>query len=784
MKKLAKYLLSALSFLLLQQSFAQKTIYSQAKIYFNDYHDLQTLLQNGVTVDNGYVKYNNSISSVFSENEIAKAKELGFRVEIEIQDWQKHYLENIKNNVSTRNPVPCGEAVTDYMVPSHFNLGSMGGFLTYNEILAELDEMRSVYPNLITVKSPVSTFTTYENRPIYWVKISDNPDSSESEPQILYTALHHAREPGSMQQLIFYMWYLLENYNSDNVIKNLVDQSEIYVIPVVNPDGYQYNCTQNPSGGGMWRKNRRLNTDGSFGVDNNRNYSYHWSETGTSFTPSDETFCGTSAFSEMENQAIKWFVEQHQFKIAINNHTYSNLLLYPYSYQTNMYTPDDALFQEISSVMVAENHFSNVVSWQLYAASGDSDDWMYADTSTHNKIFSMTPEIGNAFWIAESEIIPQCKEMIHLNMSALKFIHNYPNLTDTSATNLTTLSNSFSYQLKNLTVSANPATFTVSIVPVSANIQTVGNSVTHSNLTAMSSVNGNIDYTLASNITSGEEVVFKIIVNNGLFSTEKIIRKTYGVFNTLFVDNTNNFSNWQGTGWNTTTSTYYSAPNSIADSPTGNYTNNTNRYIYLTPSINLLNTSKAKVQFYAKWNIEANYDYVQFEISADNGLTWQPQCGNYTNAGVSDQGVTGEPLYDGVQSSWVLEEISLNNYVGQTLKARFQIKSDGGVTADGFYFDDFTVKIIPQSVVATEDFTKETVNLYPNPATQSFKIVTTELQNIGRVDIVSLTGQKIKSITDYQSGQEITTNDIATGIYNVVIQNLSGITVLKLVVVE
>ena len=106
-------------------------------------------------------------------------------------------------------------------------------------MLDELDDMHSQYPDIISVRSDVKdedyTSTphihqTYEGRFLQWIKISDNPNISEDEPQILYTALHHAREPASMQQLIYFMWYLLENYNSDESIKHIVDNSELFFV--------------------------------------------------------------------------------------------------------------------------------------------------------------------------------------------------------------------------------------------------------------------------------------------------------------------------------------------------------------------------------------------------------------------------------------------------------------------------------------------------------------------------------------------------------------------------
>jgi PKD repeat protein len=110
--------------------------------------------------------------------------------------------------------------------------------------------------------------------------------------------------------------------------------------------------------------------------------------------------------------------------------------------------------------------------------------------------------------------------------------------------------------------------------------------------------------------------------------------------------------------------------------------------------VDLTNASSAMVRFYARWNLEADYDYVQFLVSTDNGTTWIPQCGNYTVTGTNANGSVqpnNQPVYEGVQSAWVLEEINLSDYLGQVVKFRFKLGSDGGTVADGYYFDDFEI---------------------------------------------------------------------------------------------
>ncbi|MCB9247636.1 MAG: hypothetical protein H6613_03425 [Ignavibacteriales bacterium] len=123
----------------------------------------------------------------------------------------------------------------------------MGGYYTYNEVVQLLDTLQMLYPNLISVKDSIGK--SVEGRTIWAVKISDNPDIEENEPQIFYNSLIHAREPEGMMSLIYFMDYLLENYGKDEEVTYLVNNQELYFVPVVNPDGYVFNEEMSPSGG-------------------------------------------------------------------------------------------------------------------------------------------------------------------------------------------------------------------------------------------------------------------------------------------------------------------------------------------------------------------------------------------------------------------------------------------------------------------------------------------------------------------------------------------------------
>lgn len=756
--------------------------YTKSRIFINSNSDLKTLIDNGIAADHGTVKKNTYIESVFSDLEIDTAKKLGYKVDIIIKDMQKYYVNTVRDRVRSevKNTAPCS-VINTYATPDHFNLGSMGGFLTYAQMLAELDEMQSLYPDLITVKSPIGTFETIENKPIYWVKISDNPTTDEAEPEILYTAIHHAREPASMQQLIFFMWYLLENYASNTKIQSLVDTTEMYFVPVINVDGYLYNETTNPDGGGYWRKNRRDNGDGSFGVDLNRNYSYEWGGLGTSDS-FGETYPGTAGFSEPETQAIKWFCEEHEFVMALNNHTYSQLLLYPFGYDHNQPTPDNATFEAISSLMVSENGYINQISADLYPASGVSDDWMYGDTTTHNKIFAMTPEIGYAFWPSISDIIPICKEMMFHNLTGAHAIHNYASIKDNSPSLLDDINGNFDYTIQRIGIGGS-GDFSVSVVPVSSNIISVGSLNTHNSLEIGDEVNASISYVLDNAIHYGDEIIYKLVVDNGLSNTEIEVSKVFGNLSQIYYDPCDSATeHWDSSDWELTTNAFFSAPSSITDSETGNYENNANKSIVLSDAIDLIaSTSIAKVSFYAKWSIEDNYDYVQFQVSIDNGSTWQAQCGKYTNTGVQDQNAANnQPLYDGEQTEWILEEIDISDYIGEEILFRFVLVSDAGVVSDGFFFDDLTVNIVD----ATAGISSNNLNhfvLYPNPAKDQLNIKNTNNHNEYSLQIINITGQIVSTHLISNSKSSISLKHINKGIYFVKVSSKGYTKLFKLV---
>lgn len=715
--------------------------------------ELKILSDLGVAVDHGIYKEEKFFISDFSSAEKAIMDQQGIAYEILIADIELYY-ETILNQEekpqeTNEKNSSCGSTtnsnpLANPAAPTHFNLGTMGGYLKYEELLAELDEMAALYPNLITVKAPISNFLTYENRPIYHVRISDNPNLDEAgEPKVLYTAIHHAREPMSLMETVFFMWYVLENYQSNPEIQYIVDHLQLYFVPCINPDGYVYNQTTNPNGGGMWRKNRRLNSGGSYGVDLNRNYAYGWGTTGTSTNQSNDTYCGTAPFSEKETQAMRWLVQNNHFITAFNAHTYAEDILFPIGTTNAEFADHHDYFQTCTNHMVEFNGYTPMKSSGLYPASGDSDDYMYKlDIGIGQKdtMFVHTPEVGTAFWQPQSEIIPTCQGMFFPNLILAHLAGRYVLVKDQDPSSVITLSGNFTHEATRLGREAGPVT--VSILPLQ-NITNVGPAVVH-DLAIQQSVDALISYTLPSTLQFGDTIKYILQTDNGFWQRNDTIIKIFGAYNILTVEDATDPSLWTG-NWNTTSTTYVSASKSFTDTPTGNYSNNANTTYTYTPTIDLTNKGAAKITFWCKWDIEAGYDFTQFQVSTDNGQTWVAQCGNYTVLGTSGNGSVqpaNKPLWDGVQTDWVLEEINLSDYLGQVIKVRFQLRADGGTRKDGFYFDDFTISANEIDSTSVQHLPKNPLSIIPNPNNGEF--IVKGLAAHAAYEIEDASGRKIQ----------------------------------------
>jgi carboxypeptidase T len=677
---------------------------------------IESLAALGIETDHGDWVPGQMLTTALSETELALVQKAGFKTKILIPDlqvWREAQNENIEERGTT-----CYTAdAFPYATPQNYTYGSMGGYHTLDEMLAVLDRMAQKFPSLVKPRDRMSKTSTAEGRPLWYVKISDNPNVEETEPEVLYTALHHAREPNSLSQMLFYMWYLLENYTTDARVRYVVDNTELYFAPCVNPDGYAYNQSIAPGGGGMWRKNRRVNADGSYGVDLNRNYGYQWGldNTGSSPTQNTQTYRGAAPFSEPETQIIRDFCLAHNFVLAQNYHTSGNLLIYPWAWSDK---PADPGFVTLGSLFAKENRYRTGTTIETvgYRVNGDADDWMYATVGA----WPFTPEIGlTGFWPKQGEIDGLNKANLWTNLATALAALHYGAAEDQSGELFSQLKNDLPFVIRRY--GFRDGMFSVSLKPLTPNVVSVSSQQTFG-LKQFEGAESKLFFDLAPDIKPGDEFALLLSVDNGFFTQTDTLRKRYvkskDLF-PLFAENGLNLNAWKDIiGWGITSSAYVSAPTSMTDSPTGNYKPYAIQQVVLKNPVQIPAVAqKAQLRFWARWNIEEDADYVQVLATGSDGKT-APLCGRYTEPGTGTQSLN-KPVYDGVQNRWVEETIDLGDYIGQSIGIRFALFSDENVEFDGFYFDDLRIEYSDGLSVGTAFLSDDAFRLLPaqpNPA--------------------------------------------------------------------
>ena len=246
------------------------------------------------------------------------------------------------------------------------------GYLDLDEIIAEMTDVANDYPSICKLYDLTTMYDappTYEGRHIYAVKISDNVNQDEDEPAFLMVSCHHAREIVTPVLALYAIDQLTSNYSSNPDIKALVNEYEIWIAPVWNPDGYSYVFDVD----NMWRKNRHPYY-GYFGVDLNRNYPFGWnSSCSGSSDPSSETYKGPSAASEEETQTMIKFSNDRHFSKIIDYHSYGREVLYGYCCHDHPF--ESYLQGEAVQIATEAGYYGSV---RPPSAEGEHYEWQLA----------------------------------------------------------------------------------------------------------------------------------------------------------------------------------------------------------------------------------------------------------------------------------------------------------------------------------------------------------------------------------------------------------------------
>jgi carboxypeptidase T len=255
-----------------------------------------------------------------------------------------------------------------------------------------------------------------EGRAIHVLRIGERRGGEA--PKILFMGCHHAREWIAVE-VPFLLAAELVARADDPPVAGWLSQAEIWVAPMVNPDGHEHSRTAER----LWRKNRRPNPDGSFGVDPNRNYGYMWGTLNiptSSHVPSDETYVGPRAFSEPETGAVRDLIACERFAGVVTYHSYSQLILYPWGY-TDRPIPDpedrelmvglatemQGLIQGVHGTIYTPQRAS-----ELYPTAGDTTDWTYGIYGIPSFTIELRPRTfeEGGFILPASQIQPTWEE--------------------------------------------------------------------------------------------------------------------------------------------------------------------------------------------------------------------------------------------------------------------------------------------------------------------------------------------------------------------------------------
>lgn len=692
--------------------------HSQVKIYVSSEADFKRMESAGLHIDHVEAKENYVIAWL-SASEIEMLKKSGVAYEVTVEDWMQYYNALPQMTQSEMN-LAMEQSINDYNV-SHSIYGSMGGYLTLQEVINKLDSMRLEYPGLISAKFSIGN--SFENRPIWTVRVSNSPDAPTGRPEAWIHSLIHAREPMSMQQSIYFIYWLLENYNIDPYATYILRYRELYFTPVLNPDGYEHNRSTNPNGGGMWRRNRKP-CSGNIGTDLNRNYGpyafWNWSGGGSSTVCGNDTYRGTLPFSEPESNNAQLFVNSRNFKGILSYHTYGNYFIRPWGYN-GLPTVDENIFQNFSADMILQNQYTVGRSLQTvgYTVRGTTDDWYYND-SGHAKIIAMTPEVGTStdgFWPSQARILPLAQSTVWSNIYFAMANGGYTAPEQTSLNKLFYSpgeSGSLKVNFKNKGL-LSAQNVKIELTSQSPFINISGAIFSYNSLSSFYQDSVSLNFNVLSNapVNNGLPVLLRIRQNDTSIVHQQKIYVCIGNGTTTLADSAENGTgNWTFTGgWGTTTSQSYSPPTSFTESPTGNYGNTQTRTMTLAVPINVSSNPVTVLSYYYRHDIEP-LDNAYIQVSSNNGTNW-----------------VSVKYYYGQQLSWKQEVLDITELANRSaqMRIRFIIVTNGSTTADGIYIDNIKIQnyqdVLTGGVTSGEipgEYSLE--QNYPNPFNPSANI--------------------------------------------------------------
>ncbi|MBI1945743.1 MAG: hypothetical protein HYS27_08605 [Deltaproteobacteria bacterium] len=275
----------------------------------------------------------------------------------------------------------------------------------YEAISTHLVELAEGAPDRASLKGIGASL---DGRTLWALRIhAEGASESDQSTPMLITGTQHAREWIAAMVSTCVADRLVREYQDNEAIRRFVDTTELWVVPVVNPDGYQYSWGQDR----YWRKNRR----GGHGVDLNRNFSVAWGGTGSSPLKRSQVYRGDRPFSENESVALRSLAKDEGIELHIDFHAFGQLVLYPWNH-SDQPTKDQARYAALGDRVASAIYGAHGTPYrlmrgvELYSAAGTLSDWMYGEAGAVSFTIELRPRGGNGFVLPPDQIRPTCDE--------------------------------------------------------------------------------------------------------------------------------------------------------------------------------------------------------------------------------------------------------------------------------------------------------------------------------------------------------------------------------------
>jgi hypothetical protein len=357
-------------------------------------------------------------------------------IEAKIDNRSKRYLDlcseeyELIESLESYHEIKCDSRVFDDLEQRNFHPEMLeyripSGYHSYNDIVTELENISVSHASITSLSSLGPTtchqyyldgnneYSDFQHN-IWCLKISDNPEVEEDEPNLFIGGGIHARELISVEVALNLMNHIIENYDSDPEIRDLVDNNQLWFMPLMNPDGHKLVFDEvNVSHRKSLTDNNGNGIPESYedGVDLNRNFGYVWGSNGTSDDPTNNIYHGTHAWSEIETCYFRDLLTERKFVGGITYHSRGQYVLYPLGHIPGAFAKDHEIMHDLAVEMAemtpridSAGHYDARQAVNFgYTCQGTMGDWGYAE----ERLFNFTVELADEFIPEEVEEICQ-----------------------------------------------------------------------------------------------------------------------------------------------------------------------------------------------------------------------------------------------------------------------------------------------------------------------------------------------------------------------------------------